>query len=259
MNFIRTNLKYITVYGLAFVIIYTLLWPMYSGGGLQLLPIQTTLDKQAVNTKMEEDLKTSISLKETGDAMQKDYLTVSPAMQSLISQAIPYDHDTPRLINDLSVMMESNENLKMSQTRFDKYDPNKEIKGKSGAFQVAFSVRGSYAAVKKSLQDLESSRRIFNINQISIQPKDDMLELSVTMNAFYLKDLKSKAPQVSDSILTDISTDPTIVEMNLLAGQNVNFTNIRSNLDKISKLYDRAQVVGVQTATVRPNPFIQKQ
>lgn len=264
MNFIKTNLKYITVYGLAFIILYMVVWPMYNGGGLAILPIsETIVDKESRSAELASEKSKADDLKATADSMQKQYNSLDSNATTTINQAVPTNHDTPRLINDLADLVYrsgsgSSDSPAMMQTRFDKYDPNKEIKGSSGTFQIAFSVRGSYSTIKEVVKNLETNRRIFNITQMSLQPKDDVLEISLTMNAFYLKDTDNKVVG-SQITATNALNSPVMKEVGLLAGQNVNFNIIKSNIDKINMMSYNPVYVGPQGSIIRPNPFISKQ
>ncbi len=263
MNFIKTNLKYITVYGLAFIILYVVVWPMWSGGGLALFSFETIKDKEARSVTATNDFNNAETLKQKAEAMQKAYNSLDPSATTTINQAVPVDHDTPRLINDLSDLISkasngSEESARMSQTRFDKYDPNREIKGSSGTFQIAFSVKGSYSTIKEAVKMLETNRRIFNITQLSLQPKDSYLELSITMNAFYLKDGDAKSGSAGAGA-GSLLNSPVMKEISLLAGQNVDFNIIKSNIEKLNKMSYNPVFVPAQGSAIRPNPFINKQ
>jgi hypothetical protein len=93
---------------------------------------------------------------------------------------------------------------------------------------------------------------------MSLQPKDDVLEISLTMNAFYLKDTDNKVSG-SQITATNALNSPVMKEVGLLAGQNVNFNIIKSNIDKINMMSYNPVYVGPQGSIIRPNPFISKQ
>ena len=265
MNLIVSNLKYIVVYGLTFLVLYMGVWPIWNDGGLAMLDLES-IDKKAIKRdEIAEALTKSNELKSIGQELDTAYkkLAADPEKLALIEQAIPSDQDTPRLINDLYGISSNNEGMRLNQVRFDKYDPSKEVKGKSGSFRVGFGLKGSYEGIKKTLKDLEGSRRIFNISQMSLQAKEDGLEISITLDAYYLPSTQSKgssqAADTSASSTNSILKDKTMQAISLLASQNVNFTSIERNIAKLSELQDRTLLVAPQTPSIRPNPFTSKQ
>lgn len=178
------------------VLYFGYIQPYYTGdGGLVWSPETSIRALQSQNVQYINTLAQIGIIKEAGEKLNNDYLSVDKDMIEKIGIMLPDDIDPVKLRNEILQIGASSgiaiENLKIER----------DIKTEKlyNFYRVSFEIKAKYANFKSFMEEYEKNKRFFSLEKASInrtihdetdkmvKNDDDILNISITSRAYFLK------------------------------------------------------------------------
>lgn len=193
-NRIYLNLFVILV---IFGIWYLFISPQYSGSGNFYSPTKNI--KTLLQTK--KDMSGAVTIvkkydQQLGQANGRyvDALNTLPIAE--LDKILPTTVDPVVIVYELTKIAALPESgLLLSAPKVSINDPSDKVK--YGTLSVSFATQGSYEAIKTFLQNLENSKRIYNVTSLSFTAPQDstvsqLYKYSITVETYYLNSMNKK-------------------------------------------------------------------
>jgi hypothetical protein len=190
----KNNIITIFPYIIGFALIWTVAFPLYSGGGLSLFQSNSILYLQSENAKISEALSAAENISKKAESEFRDYQNLPKESMDKISKTVPVNFDRARAFNDIyeigrasgfdistpvSVLLQKDNNNSGSALKsFNNY-------------VFTFESESGYDSLKRFLSAIETNLTLYNIKGISIEKNKDPLKkttvYNLTLEAYELK------------------------------------------------------------------------
>ena len=187
----KENIIIISLYAISIFLIIGVAYPIYSGGGLKVLPNTSNIMYELARYDSLKDLELeALKLKDNGIIQAENYINISQDKKSRIDVSIPEKIDIGRKINDLAKIAQAHK-MKMSDIKFSKNTVNKKFPDLN-TYDMSMSLEGEYLNFRDYINTVQNSLQIYNIKSLSFSRSDSQdqvsnYKFSLTVEAFELK------------------------------------------------------------------------
>jgi Tfp pilus assembly protein PilO len=182
------NLLNTLIYLIGFAVIWLFAYPLYSGGGYNMLGTSNLITEKYRKDDLTEAYTTAASIGNITNSNLVAYRNIDQLSMERIDKAIPSKIDIARMINNLDKLASAS-NLKASEFRYNK-GVNKKLSN-TGVYEISYTVTGNYADFRNHMRNIESSLEIYTIKKVSFSEVNDptlagKFKFSITLEAYEL-------------------------------------------------------------------------
>lgn len=181
-------------YVIGFLLLYTIAFPLYSGGGLPIFNSNSTLYLMTERENLQKGLLAANNISKNAESEYQAYLNLSDESKNKLEIAVPSKIDFPRIFNEISEFANRNGVRITAPEIKEKASQANDSSNLSGVkqYDLNFIIKSdNYEAIKKTVEYIENNLAFYNIELLSFKENIDLtkkeLDYSFTVRVYELK------------------------------------------------------------------------
>lgn len=169
-----------------FAVYYLLIGPLYTGTGGMWQPAESVQSLKQMNTQYDETLAQADDLYNQAETLKSQYMRVSNDQKAVMQVMVPDSIDKVRLMSEVNSIIEQS-GLQPSELAYLDNTSNNNTRNTAG---ISFSVKTTYPAFKKMMDNFEKSMRLYSIQNVMFTASDkdgEPTTYQVKLETYYLK------------------------------------------------------------------------